>query len=199
MFASIPTIPALLKKCGIADWDALIIGDGSGSGWSLGLGWAAVLIDRYSRAGKLFYGAINVGTVTLAEFLPYLYALNWYGGDDGPGKSRLKQAMTEQRSLQIHIITDSEITATVGNNPESRKKHYQMWAALDAWRSSGYEITFHFVPRDVTPLNIFVDAVSRQARIDLTKTRERAIEALQHKYPGIPEGVSFYDFIAWTE
>ena len=43
-----------LKHLKIDQWDALIVGDGSGTGWKQGAGWAAVLIDHTSFARKLF-------------------------------------------------------------------------------------------------------------------------------------------------
>lgn len=199
MLVSLPTIPALTKALNLQHWDALIIGDGSGSHWDIGAGWAAVLLDRYSRAGKLFYGAANVGTVTLGEFFPYLYAMTWYGGNKGPGQLRLKQAQHENRNLSIHIITDSEIISKAGNNPESRRSYRELWAALDTWRLQGFDITFHHVGRDIIPLNILVDAVSRQARLDLKDTFKRAVKQLQKKYPGVPDEVTIYDFAIWKD
>jgi hypothetical protein len=197
--ASLPTIPALVRKLGIDDWDALIVGDGSGSHWDVGAGWASVILDRYSKAGKLFYGAANVGTVTLGEFFPYLYAMTWYGGSKGPGMMRLKQAQLESRNLNIHIVTDSEIIARAGNNPESRRSYKELWAAFDVWRLQGFNIKFHHVGRDIVPLNVLVDAVSRQARLDMKETMGRAVKQLQKKYPGIPDEVSIYDFAVWRD
>jgi hypothetical protein len=46
------------------DWDVLIIGDGSGTGWSEPCGWASVLHERYSNMRQLFTGAMNHGTNT---------------------------------------------------------------------------------------------------------------------------------------
>ena len=192
-------MPALLRELQIDQWDALIIGDGSGSGWNIGMGWAAVIIDRYSKAGRLFYGAVNIGTVTLGEFFPYMYPLTWYGGNKGPGRMRLKQAQRDNRNMQIHMITDSQIIANAGNNPGSRKSYPELWAAFDVWRQQGFDITFHHIGRDMIPLNVYVDAISRQARLDVKETGARATAELQRKYPGIPDEVTLYDFIIWDE
>ena len=166
----------------------------SGQGWKMGAGWASVLIDRASGARKLFYGAMNTGTVTLGELMPYLHALSWYTGKDGPGTHRRKEKLALGKQMQIHIITDSQIISMSGNNPESRKSHQELWKAFDEYRKRGFVITFHFVDRSRVNLNVLVDEVSRQARVDIEATFTRAVATLTERYPGIPPEVSIYDF-----
>lgn len=189
----IPSLAELLAYCKIDNWDALIIGDGSGQGWKMGAGWASVLIDRASAARKLFYGAMNTGTVTLGELMPYLHALSWYTGKDGPGTHRRKEKLQAGKQMQIHIITDSQIIAASGNNPESRKSHQELWKAFDEYRTRGFVVTFHFVDRSRVNLNVLVDEVSRQARIDIEETYGKAVKILAERY-GIPGDVTIYDF-----
>jgi hypothetical protein len=189
----IPSLAELLKHCNIDNWDALIVGDGSGTGWKMGAGWASVLIDRMSGARKLFFGAMNTGTVTLGELMPYIHALSWYTGKDGPGVHRRKEKLAVGKQMQIHIITDSQIIASSGNNPGSRKSHQELWKAFDEYRHRGFVVTFHFVDRARVDMNVLVDEVSRQARVDLEETYTKAVATLSAKY-GLPEGVSVYDF-----
>lgn len=160
----------------------------------MGAGWAAVLIDKYSGARKLFYGAMNTGTVTLGELFPYLHALSWYTGRDGPGRARRRELQAANRQMQVHIVTDSQIIAMAGNRPESRRAHQELWKAFDEFRNRGFVLTFHFVERARINLNVLVDEVSRQARLDVEGTFERARELLCTRYPGIPEDASIYDF-----
>lgn len=190
----LPTLADLIRHLQIAEWDTVVVGDGSGTGWKMGAGWAAVLIDKYSGARKLFYGAMNTGTVTLGELFPYLHALSWYTGKDGPGKHRRRELQAVGRQMQIHIVTDSQVVATAGNRPESRRAHQELWAAFDEYRKRGFALTFHFVPREKVDLNILVDEVSRRARLDVEETFDRAIAVLKEKYPGIPDNVTIYDF-----
>jgi ribonuclease HI len=190
----IESLAGLLKHCNIDNWDTVIIGDGSGQGWKMGAGWASVLIDRASRARKLFYGAMNTGTVTLGELMPYLHALSWYTGKDGPGAHRRKEKLQQGKQMQVHIITDSQIIAMSGNNPESRHSHQELWKAFDEYRQRGFVITFHFVDRARVNLNVLVDEVSRQARVDIEETYGKATKTLSERYPGVPNGVSIYDF-----
>lgn len=189
----IPTLAELLKHCNITDWDAIIIGDGSGQGWKMGAGWASVLIDRASCARKLFYGAMNTGTVTLGELMPYLHAMSWYTGKDGPGTHRRKEKAALGKQMQIHIFTDSQIIAMSGNNPESRHSHQEIWKAFDEFRKRGFVVTFHFVDRGRINMNVLVDEVSRQARVDIEETYGRAAKTLIGRFD-LPEDVSIYDF-----
>lgn len=190
----LPTLTELLNHCKITEWDTLIIGDGSGTGWKKGAGWASVLIDKYSGARKLFYGAMNTGTVTLGEMMPYLHALSWYTGKDGPGHHRRKELSQAGKQMKVHIVTDSQIVAMAGNNPESRRSHQELWKAFDEYRKRGFIINFHFIERDRVNLNVLVDEVSRQARLDMEDTFGKAVGTLCKRYPGLPEDVTIYDF-----
>jgi len=190
----IPRLADLLTHLKITDWDVIIIGDGSGTGWKQGAGWASVLIDRMSGARKLFFGAMNTGTITLGELFPYLHALSWYTGKDGPGRNRRLEAQQAGRQMQAHLITDSEIIATAGNHPASRRSHRELWSAFNEYQKRGFVLSFHFVARDRVNLNVLVDEVARQARLDVVDTYGRAVTKLQRRYPGIPDDVSIYDF-----
>jgi hypothetical protein len=195
--AGLPLLQDLLKHLGLTapnSWDAIIVGDGSGQGWKSGGGWCGILIDRYSVQRKLCYGMLNPGTVTLAELIPYIHVLDWYTDHAGPGRRRQKELQANGRNMEIHIVTDSQVIATCGMHPESRHSHQALWASIDAFRTLGYGITFHHIPRDVVDLNILADAISRQARLGLEGTYDRAIAELQKHYPGLPKEATIYDF-----
>jgi len=187
---------AHLKLTAPDAWDALIVGDGSGQGWKTGGGWASVLLDRYSGQRKLCYGMQQPCTITVAELLPYIHLLDWYTDRSGPapGRRRQKELQKNGRNMEIHIVTDSQVIAACGMHPESRHAHRALWASIDAFRADGYNLTFHHVRRDVIDLNILVDEVSRQARLGLQGIYDSAIQALQKRYPGLPETASIYDF-----
>ena len=179
----------------IRTWDALMLGDGSGSGWNIGIGWAVILIDQHTMRAKPFWGAVNAGTVTLAELYPYLHAMSWYTSDkQSPGRRRRRQIVQSGRNMEIHIVTDSRTTSQNGQNPPSRKTHREWWAAVDAYQQRGYNMTFHHMTRNTTNLNILADALSRQSRIAVEGVFPSAVKELQDKYPGVPSDVTVYDF-----
>jgi hypothetical protein len=126
--------------------------------------------------------------------MPYLHAMIWYDGDNGPGRDRKKAAALEQRSLTVHIITDSEVTSRNGNNPQGRKKHLPLWAAMDAFRARGYLLYYYHLPRDVAELNILTDEISRSSRLALKGVESHANAALRKRYPALPENFGPYDF-----
>ena len=166
---------------GSKDWDVLIIGDGSGQGWSFGCGWASVLIDHFSAQRKLFYGGMNSGTIGLAELFPYFHAMLWYSR--GPGSKRMQRLLAQYgyaQEIKVHIITDSDITAKQGNGKAARKTNIELWAAMDMFTRLGYKFTFHWVRRDNVGLNMLVDHIAREAR--------RSLENIE-----LPEGTSIYD------
>jgi hypothetical protein len=80
-----------------------------------------------------------------------------------------------------------------GNNPESRHAHQEIWKSFDEFRKRGFVITFHFVDRGRISMNVLVDEVSRQARIDIEETHGKATRTLSDKF-GLPDDVSIYDF-----
>ena len=44
----------LIDRLDVQDWELLLVGDGSGNGWSTANGWACTLIDRRNRGPRLF-------------------------------------------------------------------------------------------------------------------------------------------------
>ncbi len=153
----------ILAELQITDWDVLLAGDGSGSGWDQGCGWACVLIERVARLRQLFYGGMNAGSINLAEFLPYLQALLHYHAT--LGKSRL-----ESRGIvKVHIITDSRVIAHCGNiaaDPTQPlpKMHRVMFSTIRQLVAEGYHIHYHWADRCSTTLNQIADLIATLGR-----------------------------------
>ena len=103
---TLDSLESLVEHLGIQNWDAIVIGDGSGSTWQKPCGWAAVLIDKYSGVRKLSFGAASPGTSIVSEILPYLFALNWYTSKDGPGPVRLTEKRTKGKKIKVHVVSD---------------------------------------------------------------------------------------------
>jgi ribonuclease HI len=174
--ALFPPPPELLVTAGIAndDWDALIVGDGSGSRYGWPGGWAAVLYDRKSGLRKQFYGALSDTTVNVMELSPYIYAMMWYS--HGPGQDLLKSRRATAKTgvmyslPHVHILTDCEVIAKQGNRTWSRDANAPLWRAMEGFTTLGYRISWHFADRDTSAANRLCDALSKAAR--------RAVQAI---------------------
>jgi ribonuclease HI len=150
-------------------FDVVIFGDGSGSGWDLGCGWAAVHIDLETGHRQVFHGACTPGTIGIGEIMPYLHALTWH-------------AATQQAGKRIAVITDSQYVAKTGtmDRKVTVKANWWLWSQFDWLKRQGFRIKWHWVRRDDTALNKFTDALSRLARLTLTKTNlAEAVEMVE--------------------
>lgn len=190
-----------MSRAGISAWDILIVGDGSGQGWNSACGWASILIDKQYRQRRVFYGAMNPGSVNSAESMPYGQALQWY--DNTVGKALLRQVGT----LRVHILTDSQYIAVCGSHAMSAgfeipRKHLLIWAALREYRRLGYLCQFHWARRMTSELNWAADIIAGLARegMEELKTTDdvlarRAAYAIDNlrfeDFSGVP--ISIYD------
>lgn len=172
------SLPQVLQELGINDWDLVLVGDGSGSGWSSGCGWACVLVDRFTKMRELFCGGMNLGSVNLAETMPYVHALTWY--DSQYGKERLKQTGL----LNVHVITDSMVIAEQGtqvmqpDRPLPRTQRLP-WADMRELHAMGYHLTYHWLGRSTTLLNWCADLIASLARKVAMTTEVLPLNAVQ--------------------
>lgn len=181
-------LQAILDRIGNPQWDLLIVGDGSGSGWDRACGWAGILLDNQTRGRKLVYGAMNVGSVNSAESMPYLQALSWF--DATQGKERLRT----RGMLNVHVLTDSQVIANWGNramSPDGNlpRSNIAYWAAMREFRRLGYHCHFHWARRSTTQLNWVADLLAGMARRELQRAfavmdvpsdiAARALQAIQ--------------------
>jgi len=153
------TLREALEHFEIPKYDLLLVGDGSGTGWKQGIGWACVLIEGGSYAREVVYGALSAGTVNLAEVWPYYHAMLWYL--NGPWKPRRTRT-----TKHVYVITDSRIVAAQGNNQASRRLYGGVWADFDQWeREKNLKFHFRWLRRARLELNSFVDDLSRRSRL----------------------------------
>lgn len=126
-------------------WDAVIIGDGSGTTRENTCGWASVLFEAGAEQPNWFYGGFNSGTNNVAEMMAILQPLM----DLTSRKRGLKP-----NGLITHVFSDSSYVinglaagssvlhaSTTGANKE-------LWHALHGARRNGIVILPHHVPRD---------------------------------------------------
>lgn len=166
------SIQEVLKELGVAidGWDAVIVGDGSGTGWEHSCGWSSVLLDHYGSYRVEFYGGWNKGTSHIAEIMPYLEALTWYVA--GPGCAK------NGKPVKIHLITDNYNVANCGNRVCDRATYPWLWAPFVHIERMGYILQWHWVARDRLALNKFDDFVAGFARVEIEKWKPVIEQAL---------------------
>ena len=148
----------MLEDIGVTydDWDLLLFGDGSGMTWEIGGGFASFLIDRATQIRKHLIGARTLSTVNRMELSAYTEALSYHF------EAIMKRKVpAPYRTL---VITDSELTARVGNRVYSRKANGDLWQAIDWFTTRGYRITWQWVNRNSTPFHEMADYLAGAAR-----------------------------------
>ncbi len=148
----------ILDKLNIIQWDYLLVGDGSGSGWNGPCGWASTMIHRASGDVTRWWGCTNQGSVNLAEAMAYLQplcalaALRVDAGDTG--------------TRYVHIVTDSKYCAETGDRGHGSlaSKNAAIWSAFDVLMRGGLILNWHWVSRMQLSLNVLADSLASKAR-----------------------------------
>ncbi len=153
-------------------WDAVIFGDGSGSRWGYPGGAGAILVDRDSGLTKTFGIALSDATVNICELIPYIFSLLWYSHKRGKDLQKQRMAAGHPFILNIHIFTDCEIIANQGNKQMARETNMPLWWAIDAFERAGFNLIFHWIPRDTYRLNQACDRISKSMRLLITDQLE---------------------------
>lgn len=156
------SLHALLNRLRITDWDFLVVGDGSGSTWGFPAGWAAVSVANRTFARKVWWGAVSDGTVNFAEIMAYMQFLTWLGAREDDRRAAGKR----RRVVHVHIITDSQYVSNTGAKTTrfDVKKNSVLWAAFDVLARQGIVLHWHWLARETTELNSYVDKLSKLAR-----------------------------------
>lgn len=179
------TLDELLARLGIADddWDWLLFGDGSGSNYRRGSAWATVSIERVTMDRQVWVGAMNRGTVNMAEMLAYLQPLTWIVNQE---HERVEQGQP-RRAVRVHIVTDSDYCRQKGETPgDLVAKNAGLWAAFGSLRRDGVVLTWHHINREDAALNSFCDRLSKIAR--------RLVESYNWSEGNVEDGRTRYDF-----
>lgn len=169
---AVELLTQVLQRANIHPWDLVLIGDGSGSTWEAPCGWAATLVDAAAPPDDnrwVYFGAASQGSVNMAELMPYLMALTCY--HHARGEARLKVKCP----LDVHIITDSQVTAGHGQraaNPVQdlpRVPQRALWAGIREFARLGYNFHWHWAPRSTSSLNVLADLVAAIGRRELIR------------------------------
>ena len=161
--SEVKTVQDLLRHYNISnsDWDYLVIGDGSGTGWGETMGWGSTLICKSDNSRRVFYGAMSSGTNNTAELMAALHPLSFL-------VNNLNWADRPQ-GIKVHVVTDSKYVADglTHDNPiwvAGLTKNRELWMALHMTRRRGIEIIGHHLPRNSIDLATFGHELANASR-----------------------------------
>ena len=97
------------------------------------------------------------------------------------------------KTLKVHVLSDSATTVSGGNSLQRRHAYPLLWGLLDNLQQQGLDVVFHRIPRESVGLHIFIDRLSKQARIRLKDVQRTAVEQMQVEFPGLPDDLNAYD------
>lgn len=179
--ASLPqlqTVEQIIQYIQVPRWDVLLVGDGSGTGWNDGIGYAVGMVDRHTRTSKFMYGAMYPASVNFAEQMPYLHALTWFHANGG------RDIVKSLGQLHVPIVTDSQVIASHGAQASDMSQSLPttqtfLWAQWRELLRYGYVCSFHWAPRSTSLLNWACDLLASLARGAALGKDDRPISALQ--------------------
>ena len=112
--------------------------------------YAAIAATAVQR--KLIHGVEYPTTISRMELLPIVSGLRWINANwaRGPG-------------LRVTVISDSEFTVRTLCGDYERRKHMDLWAALDV-AAKGLQITYLWRERNSLPYMDMCDSVCSSLR-----------------------------------
>jgi hypothetical protein len=149
------------------NWSMILIGDGSGSKWGYGTGWACLAFTKDSLRPSTFFGGANDGTVNVAELLPYFIPLQWY----------LSNKHKAGTTADVYIVSDSQSTVAAQTKDLAKASNAMLLAGLRWLPRVGVNLHWKFVERETLALNVTVDALSKHGRFAI----EEKIKQLRSK------------------
>ncbi len=153
----------LLKSEKVKDdeWDVIVVGDGSGSKWGYAAGFGSISFERRTRRMRSWFGALNDGTVNLAEIMAYMAPLQYLATQ----AQDAKEQGTRFKVLNVHIFTDSQYCRDMGNRGcPLQGKNGLLWECLNSVKRVGVITHWHWIRRETNPFNSIADRLSKAAR-----------------------------------
>ena len=138
------------------DWDILLIGDGSGSTYQAGIGWAGIMLDRASGRFITIAGAQTNGTVTIAEIYPYWQLLRYHRYQ--------MHKKSRDKPYKVFAFCDNKGVVSCANDEEDPSTNLDYWVAFKLIKTPFYQTQFTHLPRDSNYLHNLVDQISVSAR-----------------------------------
>lgn len=154
-------LEAILKRMGVKNWDFVLFGDGSGCHWDHPIGWACVSIHRGTSRYVPWFGMANYGTVNMAEIMAYVQPLTFIESREATRRENTGRT----RAINVHIFTDSEYCQQTGSsNRRTLRRNSALWAMFDGFLRQGIILHWHWMRRETTAMNRYVDQLSKLAR-----------------------------------
>lgn len=156
---------SLASQLNVADFQLMLVGDGSGTYFNLPCGWACASYFRPTGSIKRHFGGATGGTNNYAELAPFLHVLWVFHA-----AREKKYGNKNKPPVKILAVSDSEITVKCGNREYMRWANRALWFQLDWYVANGYHVVWKHVPRNSNPINVWADAqagVIRQQMEDL--------------------------------
>jgi ribonuclease HI len=145
----------LARDLALADFDLLLVGDGSGTVYDRPAGWACVAYDRHRRQAVVHAGSVTGGTNNFAELAPYVQALWHHHQGHGPALAA---------PVRVQIVRDSELTVRCGSGRYARRANGCLWAAVAWFERNGYRLAWRHVPRNSNTWSAWMDALAGTVR-----------------------------------
>jgi hypothetical protein len=107
-----------------------------------------------------------MGSVNLAEMMPYFQTLIWYHQYNG------RERLRHRGVLNVHVISDSQTTVTHGSlaakpGRELPKVQRPLWAGMRELGHMGYSLHWHWAVRSSNSLNLLADLIAALARREI--------------------------------
>jgi ribonuclease HI len=152
----ITDLDSLLKTFKIERWDYLLVGDGSCTGnWKYEAGFACVVVDRRNpETFETRHGMFDRGTNIVAEMMAYILPLLYLS------------ATQPIRLRHVHILTDCEFLPKAWANPGwQQKSNSELWMLFKSLKRRGFQLHWHWMPRDTLDMNKFCHDLANAARV----------------------------------
>lgn len=160
-----PSIPAdkLLAQYGVpANWDLLLVGDGSGSTAEKCAGYGVTVVYRDGNFRRTLLGGFSCISIPVAELFPYIHAL-WFF-HDAMGKDIIRR---RGRAISTVILCDNEMIVHQGMGLSQRKHMAPWWEAYSSIERMGYITKWIHVYRSTVALNEMADFMSVRSRVSI--------------------------------
>lgn len=141
-------------------WDAVIIGDGSGTTWDKSAGCASLLLEKEALEARPFFAGLSHGTNIVAEILAILQPLLY-----------LKENRKLARNHGYRVIAFSDCQHVVETlntldlaKAQRAKANRPLWMCLADLLRTGISLRAQHMPRNSLPAATFAHEAANQAR-----------------------------------